>query len=136
MTAPSHELVGLAMARLRGHSGVKSLVGSRIWHRAPEGSDFPRIARFDTSGIRADAACIESARITLDVHLWTRDAVDPLQDARALAFEVARALHGYPLSMPTNRLVTLDHRGERIFYEPDGLTGHGVVEFLAVTQSI
>ena len=61
--------------------------------------------------------------------------MDPLQDARSIAHEVGRALHGYPLALPSNQLVTLDHRGERIFYDSDDLTGHGVVEFVAIIQA-
>lgn len=135
MASPHVELVGLALKRLRESGAVAALAGDRIWHRAPEGAGFPRIAGFDTSGLRADMSCLDSSEITLSVHLWTRDGIDPLQDARALAWAVAEALHDFPLALPTNRLAALDHRGERIFYDADGLTGHGVVEFVAVTET-
>lgn len=134
MASPSRELVGASIAHLRAFAGVTALVGSRIWHRAPEGAQFPHIAGLDTFGLRNDATCIEVSDITLNVHVWTRDCIDPLQDARSLAHEVARALHNHPLVLPTNQLVTLDHRGERVFYDVDGLTGHGVVEFRAIIQ--
>lgn len=135
MASPSRELVGTALARLRTTAIVTALVGDRVWHRKPDGATYPHIANFDTFGIRDDATCVEGEEITLNIHVWTRDGIDPLQDARDLAFAVGRALHGFPLPLPTNRLVTLDHRGERIFYDPDGLTGHGVVEFRGSVQS-
>jgi hypothetical protein len=96
---------------------------------------FPYVAGFDTFGLRDEATCIAGEEITMNVHAWTRDAMDPLQDARSLAFEIGRALHDYPLPLPGNQLVTLDHRGERVFYDSDGLTGHAVVEFRALIQS-
>lgn len=135
MAAPSRELVLCARDRLLKTANVTALVADRIWYRAPENQQFPNVAGFDTFGIRDDATCIVGEEITLNVHAWTRDGLDPLQDARSIAYEVGRALHGYPLPLPSNQLVTLDHRGERIFYDRDGLTGHAVVEFRAVVQS-
>lgn len=123
------------MARLRATAIVTALVGDRIWHRAPDNAVFPHIANFDTFGIRDDASCIEGEEITLNIHVWTRDGLDPLQDARDIAFALSRTLHHFPLALPSNRLVTLEHRGERIFYNPDGATGHGVVEFRAFVQT-
>ena len=123
------------MARLRSVGTVVALVSDRIWHRAPEDAVFPYIAGFDTAAQRDDATCIQGSAVTMNVHAWTRDGIDPLQDARSIAFEVAQALHGYPLALPGNHLVTLDHRGDRVFYDLDGLTGHAVIEFHAVIQS-
>ena len=122
------------MARLRATTIVTDLVADRIWHRAAEDALFPHIANFDTFGIRDDASCIEGEEITLNIHVWTRDGIDPLQDARSIAYAVGRTLHHYPLALPSNQLVTLEHRGERIFYDRDDRTGHGVVEFRAFVQ--
>ena len=135
MADPSKELVLYARDRLLKAGNVSALVGDRIWYRAPEGATFPYIADFETFAIRDDATCVEGSDITMNVHVWTRDGMDPLQDARAIAYEVAQALHDFPLPLPSNHLVTLEHRGDRIFYDQDGKTGHGVVEFRAITQS-
>lgn len=135
MAAPQRELVLFARDRLLKAGNVTALVDDRIWYRAPENAGFPHIANFDTFGARDDATCISGSEITMNVHVWTRDGIDPLQDARAIAFEVAQALHDFPLPLPSNQLVTLEHRGERVFYDSDDLTGHGVVEFRAITQS-
>lgn len=135
MAAPSRELVLCARDRLLKAANVTALVADRIWYRAPESADYPHIANFDTFGLRADATCVVGEDITLNVHVWTRGGMDPLQDARSISYEIGRALHNYPLSLPSNQLVTLDHRGERVFYDRDGLTGHAVVEFRAIVQS-
>lgn len=132
MTAPSRELVLFVRDRLLAAANVAALVGDRIWYRAPENQTFPNIAGFDTDGFRDDAVCLEREVVTLNVHVWTRDGLDPLQDARTIAHAVAQALHNHPLTLPSNRLVTLVHRGTRVFYDADGLTGHGVVEFRSI----
>ena len=136
MASPSRELVGVSVARLRATPAVTALVGTNIHYRAPEDAPFPHIADFDTSTVRDDATCVTGRQITMNVHVWTRDGIDPLQDARAIVDAVVEALHHAELPLPTNRLLTLNHRGDRIFYDPDGLTGHGVVEFRAIIQSI
>jgi len=135
MGAPSRDLVLCTRDRLLSAGNVAALVGDRVWYRAPEKADYPHIANFDTFGIRDDATCVTGEEIPLNVHVWTRGGMDPLQDARSIAYEVGRALHDYPLTLPGNQLVTLDHRGERIFYDADDLTGHGVVEFVAIIQA-
>lgn len=132
MAAPSRELVICARDRLLATAAVTSLVGERIWYHPPDNQGFPNIGGFDTFGIRDDATCLERSDITLNIHVWSRDGLDPLQDARSICHEIGRALHNFPLILPTNRLVTLVHRGERVFYDPDGLTGHGVVEFRSI----
>ncbi len=132
MASPARELVGTAIARLLATAAVTALVADRVWHKAPEGAAFPHIANFDTFGVRDDAECLEREVVTMNVHVWTRDGIDPLQDARSICHEVARALHNQHLILPSNRLVTLVHRGERVFYDIDDLTGHGVVEFRSI----
>lgn len=135
MAAPSRELVLCARDRLLSAANVTALVGDRVWYQAPEGQQFPNIAGFNTFGTRDDATCITGEEITLNIHVRTRDGMDPLQDARSIAYEVGRALHGFPLPLSGSQLVTLDHRGNHIFYDADGLTGHGVVEFVAIVQA-
>lgn len=135
MAAPQREIVLFARDRLLKAVAVSALVGDRVWYRAPENAAFPHIANFDTFGVRDDASCISGEEVTLNVHVWTRDGLDPLQDARAIAHEVAVALHDYLLPLASNQLVTLEHRGTRVFYDRDDLTGHGVVEFLAIVQT-
>lgn len=135
MASPARTLAGASIARLREASAVTALVGGRVWHRAPEDAVFPYIADFITDGLRDDAEGARGSVVTMSVHVWTRDGVDPLQDARCISHEVAEALHNYPLVLPGNRLVTLVHRGERVFYDQDGLTGHGIVEFRAIISS-
>lgn len=136
MAAPTHELVLYVRDRLLKAAPVSALVGSRVWYYSPDDPEFPHIAGFETSGLREDAQCLNGANVTLLIHIWTRDNLDPLQTARQIAHVVAEALHHNPLPLPSGSLLTLNHRGERIFYDRDGLTGHGVVEFRALFRSI
>lgn len=138
MAAPAHELVGVATARLRNYAPLTALTGAdRVFYKPSPGAATPYVIVNDTTERRDDAQCIAGTAVDLTVHVWTDDATSgsALQDARAIAYEVASALHDYPLALPTKRLVTLEHRGERIFYDPDGVSGHGVVEFSAIIEA-
>lgn len=137
-----HELVGTATARLRGYPSLTALVGTSIYYRPPPTLTAPYVTVDDAYSIRDDAQCVDGLKITLNVHVWTDDshpiptgAGGALQDARKIAFEVATALHHFPLALPTNRLVTMAHTGDRIFYDADGVTGHGVIGFEAYVES-
>lgn len=136
MAAPSHELVLHVRDRLLKAESITALVDDRTWYRAPADPIHPYIAGFETFGIREDATCLEGSDVTLDIHIWTLGGIDPLQTARTIAHAVAQELHHVPLALPSGKLLTLNHRGERIFYDRDGLTGHGVVEFRALFRSI
>ncbi|CAI2935019.1 DUF3168 domain-containing protein [Aminobacter niigataensis] len=141
MAAPAHELVGVATARLRNYAPLTALVGaSKVFYKPDAAVVPPYVVVDDVTTRRADVTCLRSTTADLNIHIWTDTshalpgAGGPLQDARAIAYEVAQALHDYPLALPTKRMVTLEHRGERIFYDTDGTTGHGVVEFSAIIE--
>ncbi|MFC3326209.1 DUF3168 domain-containing protein [Mesorhizobium cantuariense] len=142
MAAPAHELVGVATARLRGYTPLTAFVAySRIFYRPPASLSPPYITVDDVSTQRGGMACVDSHTANMTIHVWTDDSnplpdgAGTLQDARAIAWEVVNALHHYPLALPNNRLVTLAHTGERVFYDADGTTGHGVVDFEAIIEA-
>jgi len=92
----------------------------------------------DAYSIRDDMQCVDGLNVTLNIHVWTDDSHSlglgggALQDARVIGWQVVKALHHYPLSLPTQTLVNLAHTGERVFYDSDGVTGHGVLSFGAI----
>lgn len=142
MAAPAHELVGTATARLRNYAPLTTLIGAgRVFYRPDATMRPPYVVVDATAQRRNDVTCVTASEIDLTIHVWTDGANPlpgtggPLQDARAIAYEVTNALHDYPLPLPTQRLVTIEHRGDRIFYDTDGVTGHGVVEFVALIET-
>ena len=142
MSAPMHELVGVATARLRAYTDLTALVSAtNIFYRPPASFVPPYVTVDDATSIRDDAQCIDGVLITLNVHVWTDDSHPlpnsggALQDARAIGWQVVKALHHYDLVLPNNRLVTLANTSERVFYDADGTTGHNVVSFQATIEA-
>lgn len=114
---------------------------SKIFYRPPASYTPPYVTVSDATSRRDDMQCVNGVIVDLAIHVWT-DESNPLpntggalQDARAIAHEVAKALHEYPLALPSNRLVSMHHQGDRVFYDQDGVTGHGVVEFEALIEA-
>lgn len=135
MGAPAHELVGLATARLRTYAPLTALVGANKVLLRPVATDKPPyVAMGEAVTRRSDVMCIRSTTVDMTLHAYT-DTSNALQDARAIADAVAEALHDYPLALPSKRLVTLEHRGERVFYDADGVTGHAVIELTAIIET-
>lgn len=142
MAAPMYELVGVARARLRKYDPLTALVASaNIFSKPPASYTPPYITLDDAFGSRDAMSCVDSILATLNVHIWTDDSHPlqqsdgALQDARRIGWEVVQALHHYSLSLPSNRLVTLAHTAERVFYDSDGVTGHGVETFQAIIEA-
>ncbi|MER9170915.1 DUF3168 domain-containing protein [Mesorhizobium australicum] len=140
MAAPERELVGVATAFLRSCAPLTALVGTSIFFRPQPTLTPPYVSVDDAYTTRVDAQCISGVLVTLNVHVWTDDSHPlpngggALQDARAIAFEVSNALHHAALTLPTSTLVTIAHKGTRVFYDTDGTTGHGVVSFEAIVN--
>jgi hypothetical protein len=142
MAAPMHELVGVATARLRGFAGLTALVpATNVFYKAPASYVPPYVTVDDAFSTRDSMACVDSLLVTLNVHVWTDDSHPltggggALQDARAIGWQVVKALHHYDLVLPNNRLVTLANTNERYFYDQDGTTGHGVVSMSCVVEA-
>lgn len=131
MTASDRELVGVATAHLRA---AVTAVSGRVYYHPPPDAVLPYVVTEDTTIRRADVVGINAYEVDLTIHIWTDGKSggvvvdDPLQQARAIANDVAQALHGYALNLPDNRLVTMDHRNTLVFYDQDNVTGHGVVQ--------
>lgn len=133
--SPDNELVGLVVARLRSAASLAGLTGDRAYYRAPDDAEFPYLATEETDALREDGTDLRATQTAITVHVWTRPGDLALQEARQIAGIVADELHDAALALPTNTLITLDHRDTRVFYDADGLTGHGIVTLFGHTEA-
>lgn len=135
MASPSLELQGAIVARLKADVSLAAIVGPRIFDhvpRAPGGAvtaEFPFVNVADGDVLQDDATCVTGYEITLTIEVWSRAVGFP--EAKRIAHAVAASLHNWDAPLPTNRCIALRHRQTRMFRDPDGLTSHGVLEFVA-----
>ena len=135
MASVDLELQGAIFARLKADATLIALVngvydtpGDARWATPKEGYVTIGEAQF----LRDDATCISGGNVYLTLHAWSRKVGYPA--VKAIADAVVESLHLAPISLPTNRLISINHRQTRVFRDSDGLTSHAVIEFLAFVE--
>ncbi|MDX0499022.1 DUF3168 domain-containing protein [Sinorhizobium medicae] len=132
MASPELELQGAIVARLKADVGLMALVNG-VYDQPPDTAFATPKESYVTIGeaqfLRDDATCVNGGEVYLTLHAWSRKVGYPV--ANQIADAVAEILHLAPLTLATNRLISIMHRQTRVFRDPDGLTSHAVIDFVA-----
>ena len=131
--SPLLELVGAIVPRLKGDGAVSALVAERILDRVPLSAVFPYASFGSAWEIQDDAECIGGVEIGFRIDVWSR-AVGLAETSR-IANAVRRALHNAEMNLAENALVMIEHRRTDTMRDPDGLTTHAALEFMAVIET-
>lgn len=134
MASPELELQGAIVARLKADATFGTVAGGRIYDQPPSGAVFPYATIGEAQFIRDDATCIRGGFVHLTMHAWSRAVGFP--EVRRVADAMVESLHLAPLALATNRLVSIMHRQTRVFRDPDGLTSHAVITFVANVERL
>lgn len=132
MASPDLELQGAIIARLKADATLATLIGSRVYDQPPDGATFPYFTIGEAQFLRDDATCVTGGQVYLTMHAWSRAVGFP--EVKRIADAAVESLHLAPITLPTNHLISIMHRQTRTFRDPDGLTGHAVIEFVANTE--
>ncbi|WPM82078.1 DUF3168 domain-containing protein [Brucella pseudintermedia] len=68
----------------------------------------------------------------MQLDVWSRKPGFP--ECRQVGDLVRRAVLGAEIELPDNRLVSISHRQTMTTRDPDGLTSHGIVNFVAFVE--
>ncbi|ASP84374.1 DUF3168 domain-containing protein [Sinorhizobium meliloti] len=132
MASPELELQGAIVARLKADAGLMALVNG-VYDQPPDTAFATPKESYVTIGeaqfLRDDATCVDGGEVYLTLHAWSRKVGYPV--AKQIADAVAESLHLAPLTLATNRLISIMHRQTRVFRDTDGLTSHAVIDFVA-----
>ncbi|MDX0318917.1 DUF3168 domain-containing protein [Sinorhizobium meliloti] len=132
MASPELELQGAIVARLKADAGLMALVNG-VYDQPPDTAFATPKESYVTIGeaqfLRDDATCVDGGEVYLTLHAWSRKVGYPV--AKQIADAVAVSLHLAPLTLATNRLISIMHRQTRVFRDTDGLTSHAVIDFVA-----
>ncbi len=141
MASSDMELQGVIVPRLKGYAPLNAIIGSRVYDHVPVDNNgnvaaatFPYVTIGESQTLVDDATCITGEQVFLTLHAWSREKARP--EARQIAGEVKAALHRYEATLPTWRLVSLNYRNTRVFRDPDGITSHAVIEFVASVERL
>lgn len=132
MASPELELQGAIVARLKADLGLMALING-VYDQPPDTAFATPKESHVTIGeaqfLRDDATCVNGGEVYLTLHAWSRKVGYPV--AKQIADAVAESLHLAPLTLATNHLISIMHRQTRAFRDPDGLTSHAVIDFVA-----
>lgn len=129
MASPELELQGAIVARLKADAALTTLISGRVYDQPPDPVTYPYVTIGEAQFLRDDATCISGGEIYLTMHGWSRSVGFP--EVRRVADAMANSLHLAPLTLATNRLISIMYRQTRVFRDPDGLTSHAVIDFVA-----
>lgn len=132
MASAKLELQGAIVPRLKADAALTTLIGGRVYDQPPSPVTYPYVTIGEAQTIRDDATCISGGRVFLTLHGWSQAVGFP--EVERIADAVVESLHLAPLMLATNRLISLMHLQTRTFRDPDGLTSHAVIEFVANTE--
>ncbi|MDW9540283.1 DUF3168 domain-containing protein [Sinorhizobium meliloti] len=137
MASPELELQGAIVARLKADVGLMALVNG-VYDQPPDTAFATPKESYVTIGeaqfLRDDATCVNGGEVYLTLHAWSRKVGYPV--AKQIADAVAESLHLAPLTLATNRLISIMHRQTRVFRDLDGLTSHAVIDFVANVEKL
>ncbi len=132
MTSPSLELQGEVVKRLKAFGALSAIIGTRVYDNPPTSPAFPYVSWGPDQSISEDADCITGFEVSIQIDAWSRGV--GLPEVKRIAEEVRAALHNYDLPLADNALVSIEHRNTRTLRDPDGLTNHAVIEFVALVE--
>jgi len=135
MASPDLELQGAIVGRLRSYPPLTAIVGQKIYDRVPAATTEPYVDMGEAHVLRRDATCVDAQEIYLTLHAWSVYG-GGFKEAKQIAEAVVAALHGHPMTLQTNRLISISHRQTRTFRDADGVTSHAVIEFVAYTERL
>jgi hypothetical protein len=129
MASPDLELQGAIVSRLKADATLGALIGPRVYDQPPDGATYPYFTIGEAQFLRDDATCVSGGKIYLTMHAWSRAVGFP--EVKRIADAVVESVHLAPITLPTNHLISIMHRQTDVFRDPDGLTSHAVIKFVA-----
>jgi len=134
MANPDLELQGAIVARLKARAALTAIVAQRIYDRPPTSAPFPYVEYGESQVIRDDVGCLKSNLIYVTIHAWSQYS-GGFKELKETIHEVVEALDEAPLVLPSHRLISITRQDTRHFKDPDEVTTHGVVEFVARVET-
>jgi hypothetical protein len=104
-----------------------------IYDKVPAGAAFPYIT-FTATIVNDDSAeCITGSEVFFDIHVWSRAVGWP--EAASIAGAIRAALDRIEIPLSGQRLIACNFLNFRRVDDPDGITRHGVVSFIALIDA-
>lgn len=137
------ELGRACLDALRADATIAGYVGANVYDRVPEKQDgtpnvaSPYISLGPTTAAEDSPECIDGLEVAVQFDVWSWGEGEAYASAqcREISGRVRKVLNRAELELADNALVVLEHRFTQILRDPDGITNHGVVQFLGLVET-
>ncbi len=126
-TALYTSLTGSTAVTGAGSTGTVS-----IFDHVPQDSAFPYITIGEAVEGDWSSKTIDGQRHAVTMHIWSR--YRGMKEAKQIASAVHTLLHNASLSVTGHGLTLLQYDYSTYMLDPDGLTRHGVIRYVALTH--
>lgn len=131
MSSPDQELHLAIVAKLKT---VPELADIKVYDRVEPKAKFPYIQIGESQVIKQPADCLRSWKVYQTLHVWARDV--PSTEAKRIVGIIDDAIDEQAINLSSLRLIMIQQQSSRVFRDPDGITHHGVIEFLATIEKL
>lgn len=106
------------------------IASGRVYDKPPSAKNrvFPDVTLGDEQAIEDGNSCEDGWDVASDVHVWSRPDSGSKLEAKQLIAAIVPVL-AVPLSLDGFRIVSAKFETSRVFWDPDGVTVHGVATF-------
>ncbi|MFA5120006.1 DUF3168 domain-containing protein [Zavarzinia sp.] len=120
-------------ARLTADGALTALIGPRLHDRRPEPGGYPQVVIGEADVADDGSATRNGQRHLLTLHVWSR--YRGRAEAKQILGLLAAALHRQPPALGSGlACISLRVQSTAVLDEGDGVTSHGVLRLLAVTE--
>lgn len=112
---------------------VASLVAGRVYDRVPREAATPYVSFGPSQTLEDDAECIEGFEVIQQLDVWSTEP--GYRQAKEVAGVVRKALHYADLALDGFAWVEITVRNIQYLRDPDGLTGHAVIDVRALLET-
>ena len=136
---PSFELQRAIVRALSESEGLKAIVGNEgVYDSTPRDQNgnisatMPFVSLGEDQSLPFKAGCLDADDITITIHAWSTGPGFP--EVKRMTNAIKRALDGVELVVVDHRLTDIEVESVRHLPDPDGITRHGVITFLALIE--
>ncbi|QGA55866.1 DUF3168 domain-containing protein [Brucella sp. 2280] len=131
MASLKNEILRAVYARL---TGFAPLNGMKVYDLPKADTPFPYITIGYVDIKQRDITCKRSWQAYIRIDAWSE--TPGYTEVNEISAGIEEALHNYPLTLPSYRLISISHMGTENLRAPDGILSHAVCEFEAYIEAI
>lgn len=106
-----------------------SELGVPVYDEVPQNAAFPYVSVGEFTSAQIDDSCTYRDQVSIELHVWSR--YEGWKEAKNIQADIDRLLRDQSGEVDGYRITSIIRDTENMFRDPDGVTRHGVSNFIA-----